>query len=132
MLPQASARGRRVLAAGLAASGLLALLLQALRSEPPISTSLASIRSFWSSNGTTRLLNSPMFANDPQLGFLLLRADRAWPMDRDVVLVIPAAIDLFAAQRIFEKAAFVLAPRRVKMERDPAAPSIKLLIALQR
>ncbi len=129
MIPAAFARSRRVLSAGIAVSGLLALLLQAVRLEPPVVTSLASIRSFWSSNETTRLLNSPAFAADRQLGLSLIRADREWPLDRDVALVIPGSLDAWAAQRILEKAAFVLAPRRVKMRRDGTGSAIMLRIA---
>jgi hypothetical protein len=132
MIGAASARGRRFLAAGLAAAGLLALLLQALGSEPPLSASLAAIRSFWSSGETTRLLNSPAFKADRQLGLALLRADREWPMDREAVLVVPSSLDVWAAQRTFEKAAFVLAPRRVTMRRDGTGPAIRLMLAPRR
>jgi hypothetical protein len=95
------------------------LAAKALRPKVPVSASLSLARKHWAASPTTRLLNSPLFSRDRELGIALLEADRRLPLERDAVLLVRPGTAPEVAELWRRKAAFVLAPRRVTLvERD--------------
>lgn len=121
---------KRRLALALAAAGLLALAVRAVRDEPPLGASISILRRFWTANEPTRLLNSSMFVKDRELGVALMKADREWPLAWDARLVVAENVPPPVAQQQLEKSAYVLAPRRVLFARGPTAPGRFRLEAL--
>jgi hypothetical protein len=114
---------RATIAGLLAFAGFLALFARALQFDAPPSTSLSVARKFWRADTRTRLLNSRLFQRDVELGVALLTRDRTWPLAEAVVLVLPESLAPEEAEEKRRKAAFVLAPRQVFMERGETGPN---------
>jgi hypothetical protein len=121
MMPGREARA--AIAGLLAFAGLLALFVRALEFDAPPSASFSVARKFWRADTRTRLLNSRLFQRDVELGVALLARDRAWPLADAVVLVLPESLAPEAAEEKRRKAAFVLAPREVHLERGETGPN---------
>jgi hypothetical protein len=115
-------RARGTIAGLLAFAGLLALAARAVELDAPLSASLSVARKFWRADTRTRLLNSRLFRRDADLGVALLSRDRFWPLGDSVVLVLPPSLAPAQAEEERRKAAFVLAPRRVFLERGQTGP----------
>ena len=113
---------RRAAAAVVASAALLVLAVRAWQDVAPLPVSLAVMRKFWRASTPTRLLNSRLFRNDPELGGALLGRDRFLPVGADVVLTVPPDLPDARAEEMRRKAAFVLAPRRVVLARGAAGP----------
>jgi hypothetical protein len=106
---------RQALAAVLSTLLLGGLAVKALQPDVPVSASLSLARKHWSSNRTTRVLNSPLFVRDRDFGLTLLEADRRIPLEKDAVLYVPPGTDAQEAEMRRRKAAFILSPRRVML-----------------
>jgi len=118
---------RRLLALLLAAAGITALGSAALRLEAPLATSLSVARKFWRASPRARVLNSRLFRRDVELGSALIAADRSWPLGWDADLVLPPDTDPQTSLDMRRAAAFLLAPRRVFVSREPLeGPSFAL------
>jgi hypothetical protein len=113
---------RRTGAFLLAMAAMAVLAWRAVDETGPVSASLSLARKFWRATTPTRLLNARPFRYDVPLGAALIGRDRAWPLDADVVLVLPPGVSEGAAEEKRRKAAFVLAPRRVTLERGETGP----------
>lgn len=113
---------RRAVAGVLAFAGFAILVVQAIGATAPLSVSLSLARKFWRAGTQTRLLNTRPFQHDLTLGAALLSRDRLLPLSTDVVLVLPTALSDEEAEDKKRKAAWVLAPRRVAVERSPVGP----------
>lgn len=113
---------RRTGAALLAAVACAVLAWRAVDETGPIEASFSLARKFWRASTQTRLLNARPFREDVSLGAALVGRDRAWPLEADVVLVVPPGVSEGAAEEKRRKAAFVLAPRRVTLARGETGP----------
>ena len=122
---------RRAAAFALVALGLAALAARALRTDAPVGASLSLARKFWSANEATRVANSPAFRGERKLALDCLRAEREWPVDRDVRLLIDPSVDPAKRQAIRFAVAYRLAPRRVTIETAPAPDRFALLPAAE-
>ncbi len=111
-----SGRARKLLAAGLAAAGLLALLLRA-QPDAPLSVSFSLAGKFWRAGYRSRLLNAPYFRGDTEFAVTVAAADARWPLGVDVLLTLPPAVSDDGAETRRRVAGLVLAPRRVVLER---------------
>jgi hypothetical protein len=109
-------RGRRLLAGGLAAAGLLALLVRA-QPDFPLSLSFSVAGKFWRAGYRSRLLNAPFFRGDAEFAAAVVAADARWPLGVDVVLTLPPPVPVGEAENRRRVAGLVLAPRRVVLER---------------
>jgi hypothetical protein len=109
-------RARRLLAGGLAAAGLLTLLVRA-QPELPLSLSFSVAGKFWRAGYRSRLLNAPFFRGDAEFAAEVLTADTRWPLDVDVVLTLPPQMPAVETENRRRAAGLVLAPRRVVLER---------------
>lgn len=110
-----SLRARRLLAALLAAAGLVALLAGAARHEIPYADSVAMARRFWRAGPRARLLNAPGFARDAAFVADAERMAAAWPPDVDALLAVGPLVPPEVRERLRRKAAYVLSPRRVRL-----------------
>jgi hypothetical protein len=110
------ARARRLLAAGLVAAGLLALLVRA-QPDVPLAASVSLAGKFWRAGYRSRLLNAPCFRGDTEFAAAVVTADSRWPLSVDVVLTCPPAVPAEEAERRRRAAGLVLSPRRVVLER---------------
>ena len=119
-------RGVAILVLG---SGILALVFRA-RPDAPVCTSLSLLRKFWSSNDRTRRLNSPTLRDDLAFGQALVDADAAWPLARDVRLCLSPELSPVDVERFRRTAAFVLAPRFVRVEKACAGAARFRLIPI--
>lgn len=115
-----SPRPRRTLALLLLGLASAVLAAGALRPDLPFAESLVMARRFWSAGPTTRLLNAPYFARDPEVAREALALARRLPLDVDVALVVAAATPPEPAERMRRQAAYLLAPRRVHLVRGPS------------
>jgi hypothetical protein len=113
---------RRTAALLVALAGLALLAARAVESVTPIGASLSVARKFWRAGTPTRLLNARLLRHDPGFGAALIARDRSWPLAVDVVLVLPRAVPDAAAEERRRTAAFVLAPRKVTLERGETGP----------
>lgn len=113
-------RTRRLLASGLAAAGILALLA---RTQPdvPLAVSFSLAGKFWRAGHRSRTLNAPVFRGDAEFAAAVLAADARWPTGTDLVLTLPPAVPADEAERRRRAAGLVLAPRRVVLERADLA-----------
>lgn len=112
-------RGPRGVVLLLVVLALSVRVIGLVRSGPPLAASLSAARRFWTSNSTTRLLNSALFREQRDFGLRLLEIDRDWPRDRDVQLVVPEAIPRPRMEEQRRRAAYLLAPRRVVLTIRP-------------
>lgn len=118
-------RARRLLASLLSAAGLSALLLGAALPDLPLADSIDMARRFWRAGPRGRLLNAPGIARDAAFAADALRAAAAWPVGEDVVLSAGPDVPPELRERLRRKAAYLLAPRRVRVEPD-SAPGLRL------
>lgn len=109
-------RARRFLAAVLAGTGLAALLAGAATQDFPLAESLAIAGRFWRAGPRGRLLNSPAFARDAAFAFDALQGAATWPVEEDAVLTVGPLVPHEIGERLRRKAAYLLAPRRVRVE----------------
>ena len=109
-------RARRLLSLLLAVAGLATLLGRAAAPDLPFSDSLAMAGRFWRAGPRGRLLNAPGLARDAAFAADALRAAAAWPIDDDVVLSAGPGVPPEVRERLRRKAAYLLAPRRVRVE----------------
>jgi hypothetical protein len=114
-------RARRLLAAVLAGTGLLALLAGALTQDLPFADSLAMAGRFWRAGPRGRLLNAPGLARDAAFSYDALRAASTWPEGEDAVLTVGPLVPPDLRERLRRKAAYLLAPRRVRVEAGTGA-----------
>lgn len=118
-------RARRLVAVLLSAAGIAALLIGAAIHDLPYADSLEMARRFWRAGPRGRLLNAPGIARDAPFAAEALRAASAWPADEDVVLSVGPEIPPEVRERLRRKASYLLAPRRVRVERA-SAPGLGL------
>ncbi len=111
-----SGKARKALAAGLAAAGLLALLVRA-RPDVPLAVSSSLAGKFWRAGFRSRLLNAPSFRGDAEFAAAVGAADARWPLGVDAVLTFPPPLADDEAEKCRRAAGLVLAPRRVVLER---------------
>lgn len=109
-------RVRRLASALLAGAGVVALAVDAVRQDLPLPDSLVMAGRFWRAGPTGRLLNAPGIARDAPFAAEALRAAASWPLDEDVVLSAGRGIPPERLERLRRKAAYILAPRRVRLE----------------
>jgi hypothetical protein len=109
-------RARRLVAALLAGTGAVALAVGALRQDLPLSDSLVMAGRFWRAGPRGRLLNAPGIARDAPFAAEALRAAATWPLDEDVIFSAGRDIPPEQRERLRRKAAYLLAPRRVRLE----------------
>ena len=109
-------RARRLLAAGLAACGLLALLGRA-QPDVPLALSFSVAGKFWRAGERSRLVNAPFFRGDAEFAAAVVAADARWPLGVDVVLTLPPTVPGDEAEKYRRAAGLVLSPRRVLLER---------------
>lgn len=109
-------RARRLFASLLSAAGLSALLLGAASPDLPLADSIDMARRFWRAGPRGRLLNAPGIARDAAFAADALRAAAAWPAGEDVVLSAGPDVPPELRERLRRKAAYLLAPRRVRVE----------------
>jgi|SRR5450830_440830 hypothetical protein len=121
-MTRGSLAARRAVAGVLAFAGFAILALRAIDATAPLSISLSLARKFWRAGTPTRLLNTRPFQHDVAFGAALLSCDRLWPLSTDALLVLPTALPDEEAEAKKRKAAWVLAPRRVAVERGPVGP----------
>ena len=114
-------RARRLLAAVLAGAGLLALLADAVTQDLPFSDSLAMAGRFWRAGPRGRLLNAPGLARDALFAADAIRTASAWPADVDAILSVGPLVPPDVRERLRRRAAYVLAPRRVRLEAGSGA-----------
>ena len=114
-------RARRFLAAVLTGAGLAALLAGAATQDLPFADSLAMGGRFWRAGPRGRLLNAPGLARDASFAADALRAAATWPSDSDAVLSVGPLVPSDVRERLRRKAAYLLAPRRVLVERGYGA-----------
>ena len=112
---------RRLLAAALTWAGLLTLLAGALTQDLPFADSLAMAGRFWRAGPRGRLLNAPGLARDGRILETALRASAEWPADEDVVLTVGDLVPPDVRERLRRRVAYVLAPRRVFLDRGNSA-----------
>ena len=112
---------RRLLAAVLAGTGLLALLAGALTQDLPFADSLDMAGRFWRAGPRGRLLNAPGLARDATFAMDALRAASTWPEGEDAVLTVGPLVPPDLRERLRRKAAYLLAPRRVRVEAGTGA-----------
>ncbi len=124
-------RARRLVGAGLAACGLLALLARALP-DVPLAVSFSAAGKFWRAGYRSRLLNAPFFRGDTEFAAAVVTADARWPLDVDVVLTLPPEAPAEAAEKRRRAAGLILAPRRVLLERAEVPDARFRLSALPR
>lgn len=108
-------RARRILAALLAGAGLAALLAGAAAQDLPFGDSVRMAGRFWRAGPRGRLLNAPGFARDAAFVADALSGATAWPPGDDVLLFVGPALQPRERERLRRKAAYVLAPRRVRV-----------------
>ncbi|HEV8268307.1 MAG TPA: hypothetical protein VGR00_08745 [Thermoanaerobaculia bacterium] len=113
---------RRLGGAAVVLAGLVALVVPSVLLDTPLGVSLRVARRFWSANEATRILNSPSFIRDRELGLQILSVDRDLPLSENVALVLAPAVPSDRAEEIRRKAALLLAPRRVRLRREPSLP----------
>lgn len=118
-------RARRLVAVLLSVAGLSALLLGAATADLPIGDSVVMARRFWNAGPRGRLLNAPGIARDAAFAADALRAAAAWPVGEDVVLSTGPDVPPEVRERLRRKAAYLLAPRRVRVE-AAALPGVRL------
>jgi len=121
-------RARRLAAALLAGAGLCALLAGAARQGPPLPDSFAMAGRYWRAGPRGRLLNAPGFARDAEFAAAAQRAAAVWPPEADALLSVGPLVPPQVRERLRRKAAYVLAPRRVRLVAGAAA-EIRLLRA---
>lgn len=109
-------RARRLLAAGLAVAGLLALIGRA-QPDVPLGLSFSVAEKFWRAGERSRLLNAPFFRGDAEFAAAIVSADARWPLGVDVVLTLPPSVPAGEAENRRRAAGLVLAPRCVVLER---------------
>jgi hypothetical protein len=103
-------------AAALFATGLLVLLFDAYP-EVPLVDSVRLGRTFWRASPHARVLNAPSLRENPEFAAVVASVDARWPLDVDVVLVLPKDLPGGAAETLRRAAALHLSPRRVLLER---------------
>ena len=111
-----SGGARKLLAAGLAAAGLLALLARA-QPDVPLAVSFSLAGKFWRAGFRSRLLNAPSFRGDAEFAAAVIAADARWPLGVDAILTLPPPLAADEAEKVRRAAGLVLAPRRVVLER---------------
>ncbi len=114
--PPLPARARRLFSGGLGAAGIVALLLGA-RPDVPLAESFSVARKFWRADYRSRNMNAPFLRDDPEFAAGVLTADARWPLDVDIVLVLPPRVPAGEAEERRRSAGLLLAPRRVVLER---------------
>lgn len=110
-----SIRARRLLAALLAGAGLAALLADAATPDLAWPDSVTMARRFWRAGPRGRLLNAPGIARDAPFAADALRAASAWPLEDDAILSVGPLVPPDVRERLRRRAAYVLAPRRVRL-----------------
>jgi hypothetical protein len=118
-------RARRLVAGLLSVAGLAALLLAAAVPDLPPADSIGMALRFWRAGPRGRLLNAPGIARDAGFAADVLRAAAAWPAGEDVVLSAGPEVPPELRERLRRKAAYLLAPRRVRVELA-GAPGLRL------
>jgi hypothetical protein len=83
--------------------------------------SLSLLRKFWGANDRTRRMNSPVLRNEQAFGRALIDGDETWSLRQDVRLCLPSNVSPTDAEQLRRKAAFVLAPRFVRLDRGCSA-----------
>ncbi len=121
-------RPRQVLAGALLAAGLAALAAGALSPDLPFGDSVRMARRFWQAGPRSRLLNAPFFAREAGFVASALDASRRLPRGTDVALVLDPSVPPATAEELRRRAAYVLAPRRVRLE--PGKPGDRLLVPM--
>ena len=114
---------RRRAALLVACFGLALLAIRAAETVLPVGTSFSVARRFWRAGSPTRLLNARVLRHETEFGAALISRDRAWPLETNVVLVLPPGASDAGAEERRRMAAFVLAPRRVTLARGETGPS---------
>lgn len=94
-------------------AGFVSLLARSVSETAPLAEKWRRVRFFSKAGHEARILNSPYFAQDPAFARTLLRLDAAWPVERDVELLVSKAIQKDAAEDLRRRAAYLLAPRRI-------------------
>ena len=100
---------------------------RAVADAPPWAVLWRRISFFASSDRTERVARSPYFGQDPAFARSLLRADATWPADRDVLLEVGPGIPEGWAEDVRRRAAYLLAPRRVRV-RSSSRPGVELVL----
>ena len=118
-------RARRLVAALLSAAGLAALLLGAAVPDLPLRDSIEMARRYWRAGPRGRLLNAPGIARDAAFAADALRAAAIWLFETDVVLSAGPEVPPDLRERLRRKAAYLLAPRRVRVETG-SVPGLRL------
>ena len=118
-------RARRLVAMLLSVAGISALVLGAALPDLPLSDSIGMARRFWRAGPRGRLLNAPGIARDAAFAADALRAAASWPAYEDVLLFAGPDVPPELREWLRRKAAYVLAPRRVRVE-PSGAPGIRL------
>jgi hypothetical protein len=109
-------RARAFVPLGMAAVSLCLLVADAFRFEEPLRSPRRTV-ALWNANRNERLLRSTFFGADRELVALALQTDAEVPLESDVTLVVDAATSDYAAERMRCICAYLLAPRRVTLER---------------
>ena len=108
-------RTRRLAATLLAGAGFCALLVGAARQEPSLSDSVAMAERYWRAGPRGRLLNAPGLARDAEFAAAVQRAAAPWPPEADALLSVGPLVPPLVRERLRRTAAYVLAPRRVRL-----------------
>ena len=82
---------------------------------------------FSSSERAARIVNSVYLRQDQEFARSLLSADRDWPRTVDVVVEVGPGVAADWAEDVRRRAAYLLAPRRVRL-RTAAEPGVRLLM----
>jgi hypothetical protein len=120
-------RLKRLLILSLGIAGIVGLFARALGGVPSWTALWRRISFYSSSARPERIARSPYFGQDPAFARSLLGADEAWPRNRDVVLEVGPGAPPDWAEDVRRRAAYLLAPRRVRI-RASSEPGVKILL----